>query len=554
MPLRAQTLPAQSTRSALHERVRVDISDSKLARLGPALAGLFAAAAVLAPTLSALRAGGPIALEDDGFYYTEIARRLARQGLSSFDGLSLTNGYHPLWLALLAAKTAVLGDSPLGVVLLEAALLGASVAVLLRASALRTVGPAMIFTAVYAHYVGAMSGLGMEVSLFAACAAVFVAVLAQPPGEANGWRLGLAAAACIGARIDAAAFVLPAVCLCAQPRRVRMTALALVVAAGAAYATLNLAVFGVALPVSSAVKSLGGLQVNHRFFAQLALEAQGVGRGGQGRMVMTLIGCAAAPVIALAAPKGSPARTLGAATGIGGLLLFAKLAFDSSWQIWPWYSFPLVFVFATALLALGPWVQPPASARVRAIAAGLGLLALAAIGARAAKVALSPPQSLGFYAVNQAAARRFALITHGAPLAMGDRAGSFAWSYPGPVVQLEGLVNDAAWLRLLKARRAPAPELCRRGVRFVAAYTPPMGRYGVLETPLMRPRLTQYPAPPLRVYGADELAAVSDPSVFDAATYGDGDSVLRLWRLRCPAEPAAEAGPRVAPAPPAAHR
>jgi hypothetical protein len=40
-------------------------------------------------------------LSDDTFYYFTIARRLARNGLPSFDGLGPTNGFHPLWLALI---------------------------------------------------------------------------------------------------------------------------------------------------------------------------------------------------------------------------------------------------------------------------------------------------------------------------------------------------------------------------------------------------------------------------------------------------------------------
>lgn len=38
---------------------------------------------------------------DDAFYYFTIARRLARNGLPSFDGIAPTNGFHPLWLAMI---------------------------------------------------------------------------------------------------------------------------------------------------------------------------------------------------------------------------------------------------------------------------------------------------------------------------------------------------------------------------------------------------------------------------------------------------------------------
>jgi hypothetical protein len=50
-------------------------------------------------------------LSDDAFYYFTIARRLARFGLPSFDGLMPTNGFHPLWLSLITpVYTLPIGD------------------------------------------------------------------------------------------------------------------------------------------------------------------------------------------------------------------------------------------------------------------------------------------------------------------------------------------------------------------------------------------------------------------------------------------------------------
>ena len=37
---------------------------------------------------------------DDGYYYFKIAQNIARGMGSSFDGLTLTNGYHPLWMLI----------------------------------------------------------------------------------------------------------------------------------------------------------------------------------------------------------------------------------------------------------------------------------------------------------------------------------------------------------------------------------------------------------------------------------------------------------------------
>ncbi len=536
----------------------VAVSIPRAARAGgwvaPA-AALLTVAVLLAPLLAVLRAGAPLVLEDDGYYYAVIARNLARTGRSTFDGTGLTNGYHPLWLLLVTLKTRLLGEGVGPILAAEAACVGVGAAVLLRGAGVRAWAPAAVFTVLWAHYVGAMSMAGMEVSLLAGCAALFIARLDPRAGSAGPWDglgLGLAAAACIGARIDAAVFVLPALALCGRTRRARGLALMVLVAGGAVYAGVNLLLFGAALPISSAVKSLGGLQINERYLHQLVSDAATVGRGGHGRLVLALVGFALAPLAALRHPRGSTARALGLACGIGGAAFFAKLAFDSSWQVWPWYGFPLIFLLAAALFALGPAAERlcapggEGSRPGRRAMAAFAVLAVATLAARAGRQALSPPPSPGFYAVNTAAASRFATLTGGAPVGMGDRAGSFAWSYPGPVVQLEGLVNDAAWLRLLKTRGDAKAELCRRGVRFMAAYQPPLGRYDRLVVPVMRPALTQYRAPGVEVRAADELAAVGDPALY--ASVEDGDDTLHLWRLRCsgalPRGPGATAGNR----------
>ncbi len=47
---------------------------------------------------------------DDAFYYLQIARNLAASGRSTFDGVAPTNGYHPLWMAILTVVAAVVDD------------------------------------------------------------------------------------------------------------------------------------------------------------------------------------------------------------------------------------------------------------------------------------------------------------------------------------------------------------------------------------------------------------------------------------------------------------
>jgi hypothetical protein len=60
--------------------------------------------------------GGAGLLEDDSYFYAQIAYNIGTEGLSSFDGSSVTDGYHLLWSWILSATAALVailtGDKP----------------------------------------------------------------------------------------------------------------------------------------------------------------------------------------------------------------------------------------------------------------------------------------------------------------------------------------------------------------------------------------------------------------------------------------------------------
>ncbi len=49
-------------------------------------------------------------MHDDAFYYFGIARRWNRLGFPTFDGITATNGYHPLWQWVLVAASRLFPD------------------------------------------------------------------------------------------------------------------------------------------------------------------------------------------------------------------------------------------------------------------------------------------------------------------------------------------------------------------------------------------------------------------------------------------------------------
>jgi hypothetical protein len=46
-------------------------------------------------------------VDDDGYFYTQIAYNIATQGISSFDGVHITDGYHLLWMGVLTAVSTI---------------------------------------------------------------------------------------------------------------------------------------------------------------------------------------------------------------------------------------------------------------------------------------------------------------------------------------------------------------------------------------------------------------------------------------------------------------
>ena len=205
----------------------------------------------------------PLGLQDDAYYYLMIARNLAETGKSTFDGVNLTNGYHPLWLwietlfmalggvgldttgqvvAITALEYAVLGGGLLAVAVTAARERRAGVAAaLLLGTALLLYPPHLrIFAA------------GMESTLVLPLGAGFLFDL----WEGRPRWAGVFAALLVLARLDTMVYVvLPAVALsCRRPRDIAW-ALGPPTVALCLYTLGNTLAFGHPTPISGMSKS-----------------------------------------------------------------------------------------------------------------------------------------------------------------------------------------------------------------------------------------------------------------------------------------------------------
>jgi hypothetical protein len=226
-------------------------------------------------------------------------------------------------------------------------------------------------------------------------------------------------------------------------------------------------------------------------------------------------------------------------------LYVTREVFFSSWRTWPWYLYPLFLGSMTLLFVLSTdrqWRAPdrrnwPALAMMVPLGALFLVQGFAGAPLRAWRALHGNGQgfALGFYRLNERAAGIMNGLAPGGRVAMGDRSGSFAYYYSGHVVQLEGLMNDAAYFRLLSHGGDAKAFLCQRGVQYVIAYSGQNGDYTSMDIPVVRPSLSDFPRyPVLHVSRQDQVMELADAALYTGDN-GDHDDTIYAWRLSgCP--------------------
>lgn len=484
---------------------------------------------------------GIIHVEDDSYYYLVTAKNIAASHISTFDGQSLTNGYHPIWMLFLVLQQMIFGTSPAIMYIVELLLLTASLYIFLDLIREENFITGAAFTVIFCIVVNSFALKGMETSIFIFFLALFISYIASNGLNTSSQAciVGILASACIGARIDAAVFIIPMVLLGLPTLRLRVTALSVLGALGLCYALFNLASFGTALPVSGSVKSIGGLQINTALFAQIA----GIWQEGDSTyrnayealtspytwIIALFIG---SPIIFLLSKKGSIGRILIVSFIVGFILYSAKIVFVSSWKLSVWYFYPIAIGALGYMYTIIPLLSKVNFRLANAVRVGGLVAATLAYAVVTVRPALAADARRGFHVINELALQRFGPVLNGERIAMGDKAGSLAFAYDGPLVQLEGLVNDVEYYRVLRERGDVKALLCSRGVKFVLDYEQDLGAYQDHEMSVLSPWLTSFDGPTLKVSAADEVGKVYDLDTFAPNRRSEGNVYLYLWRLQ----------------------
>jgi alpha-1,2-mannosyltransferase len=421
---------------------------------------------------------------DDFFYYLQVARNIATEFRSTFDGTNPTNGYHPLWMLMIVALCFAL--DPMAIEFhyaLAAVIAGASVLTAhLIFRFVRTAFDASFLPAAATALIGQAHTLrishgAMEIVL--TIPLIFLLALAgyafvRKPAPKMAFLLALVASFCILSRLDAGIFagIMGLAVVATAPIRATQwfdRRLVLGIALGlipvGLYVCVNVWVFGSIMPVSAAAKQLAEFPVFNPKLHERALELPllmlVLGKADWRLFqtgLPTLIAFLAFGVWGLARPATVYWQRLYLVFFLFPIAHLTVLALKSDWLLWPWYYYSFTPLLVVAMAGLAQAARSSLKVHASFWACAIALIA---------QLPLEGPNVRHKRGITETTIKISAFAaerpgTYG----MGDRAGRAGFLLPHPVVQLEGLANSVSYLDHLRARSDLTEVLRSLGVRY----------------------------------------------------------------------------------------
>lgn len=459
--------------------------------------------------------------QDDFYYYLKIAQNLASTHRSTFDGVTLTNGYHPLYLLCLTVAS-ILTTSLQGIfrfLWLLDWVSAVSTFLLVRGFFLRrgvnpwlTTSCALLIELVCLR----LPFQQMEVTLTVPLALALLTVADVAPERftpQRGALLGALAGLTVLSRLDSAFLVLllGAGALTIQRYRQRMRngfAISFLGVAGVlvgVYLGINKLWFHTLLPISGAAK-----QLKHSLLpSRLALHSLS---GKNGLLLLVTLAGLTWLVCRRQRFEDPRDRMLLSACFLFPLLHLAALVELSDWPLWGWYSYSLEFGVLAAILVFATSVR--GSETVRKLSPVSAVLLLC--GLALTRYHIDPEM----VAISRESAQLAAFAaTHPGRYAMGDRAGMFAYLTTNPVLQTEGLTMDPDYLQHLRRQEDLRTVLRHYGVQYYVAFmrVPVQGCLAAVEPAQAGP------------FAAHMRSTFCDSPV---STIVDGSNTLLVYRLQ----------------------
>lgn len=483
-------------------------------------------------------------LQDDSYFYLQIASNIFAGHGSTFHQVTPTNGYHPLWLWLTTACTAIAGgDRSLTlqfVVALQLVLFLATAAVFRQLGRMMGLRFWWCGFAVVATYLLGTGVYGSEAHINALMLVSGIAVLWLALGrESTGawFATGIVFGFALLARLDNVfvVFALIAYGILHDGWRDRSLIVRRTVATGLGgvlvvmpYLAYNYVTFGHAMPISGALKSI---------FPAVMIDFGNLGEMGRIAAPFGLV----ALITGFLLDRDSRRRVVWFGLGIGVVLhAIYVVAFTDHYTFWAWYY--VSGVIAAGLTA-SYWVEWVADRTAKYIPpkityglASLAIVVLLSLGAARAWLKGIGPIELGPVAIDMQV-NNFRWPDEAAlwmKANLPPDSAVFAFDYPGAIafhsgldiLPMDGLVNDYDYNDELMALGVNA-YLCEHSIDYY---------FGLVENdqptqivPVQAP-LFRKPAGSLHLSEEDVVVRIQDVVSRPQETFD-----FAIWKLHCPA-------------------
>jgi hypothetical protein len=412
--------------------------------------------------------------EDDYFYYATIADNLVRFGRSTYDGVTLTNGYHPLWQMVLTLLRLLCGRfGPayyIGLTIVSVAAmivtyeLGAKFARMLGLPR----GVAEVVSAMYSVGTARLMSTGME-AVIAVPLLLWLFIVASSSETITTKRaakLGFIASLAVLARLDVAiavGFLIAGFLTFVRPRP--SDAFRLLAAFGVGglllplYLAGNVWIFSTLMPVSAMAKQLySGFGINLLYVRNVAY---GTFYGPTVGVLLPMGLIAFILLVRRTRTVCPPTRFVGA-TALSFAFVLWSLNALSGWIFFGWYSFPIVTAsIAAAAFIWEQWSRVVTASRRILLSSAIVMLGLPVVVATRYYIQHGPGWSVpdnSLLATGYDIADR--MRGREGVYAMGAIAGVVGYVMDHPLVQLEGIMADRRMVDHVR-KESPLEEVLR---------------------------------------------------------------------------------------------
>lgn len=435
-------------------------------------------------------------LYDDFFYYLKVAENLASGHGSTFNGLAQTNGYHPLWLLMLTGASLVLRDGHEVFAFVCGVCIVSAVSTYWYARLVaEKAGVAPLLAIAIGLYVTAFSikqyFSGMEAILVIPFALAFLARIQQSDAASSFAKAavtGLLGSLMVLSRLDAAILMGMALLLHVSHRDVWKNLQVNALAGGAlgvmpliAYVASNWLFFDTLTPVSGMAKQLMPKGQLNTAVLDAILQSP-----WKFQVNVAFVLIALCLVLLSYKRTISLQRRVLIAAMLFPPLYFLLLSALTDWCFSDWYFYPIrIALCASASFVLSQSTLKDWSTKWFSVQ--IGAVSIAVVALFSSWWTVNPGQ---LYVYQAGADMAEFEQTHPGIYAMGDRAGKVGYLMRSPLVQLEGLVMDKAFVKMMVEQRPLLDVLHHYGVKYYigSSHAPFEGCFKAVESYQAGPR------------------------------------------------------------------